>query len=278
MNTRPDIDARFNKLTSEGQDEPDKSEVEERSNPRSPDSSFGSMVDAAQHFAASQFGDLSYFFFKMEEFVRESETADVEAIQESAVKKGIETGPGFWTENLPYVWEQVFDFHLRTAAVVSACSLFEYHLTIAHNLTRHGFSLAKTASDFRKKSKINRYMRFFQRAAGLTSPSAGDWTRIDFSFDVRQAIVHNGGSIDEVFGIELEDDKSNVCDVVSPTQRSRIKDYVKTTNGIWIDQQGFINVGAEYCGDLVEVMSGFFRLLYDGIRDRASELCREARG
>lgn len=179
-------------------------------------------------FALEGLEELKFFVATLEGFIAREEAREVAEAEVYAHSHDFEAGADFWAENHPYWWEQIFASRLRSAYIVSLMAVVEQHL---REVCRDAATILNIDSpQVDRGGLIRQYRRFLQREVNFKSPDQKTWESIRYVYDLRNAFVHNGGMLREA------------------NDRARIRQLAKRAPGLKIENDVFLDLGADFVG------------------------------
>lgn len=149
----------------------------------------------AANRAYQEFSDLSRYARAMERLVDQAEQTEISALSPEADALGEDDRGEFWAWHYPVHWDQVVRNTFRASTIIALVSFMETTLLHVCRDVRLITQEELKASDL-NGSAIDKCKKYLKRFGGFAITEA-TWREIDYIIQVRNALVHANGYIDQ---------------------------------------------------------------------------------
>lgn len=149
----------------------------------------------AANRAYQEFADLRRYALAMEQLVDQAEQADIQALSPEADALDEDDWGEFWAWHYPAHWDQVVRGTFRASTITALISFVETTLSQICRDVRLIIQEDLKPSDL-NGSAVGRSKKYLKRFGGFTADQVV-WERIGDIVQVRNALVHANGDIDQ---------------------------------------------------------------------------------
>lgn len=149
----------------------------------------------AANRAYQEFSDLSRYTRAMEELVDQAEQAELDTLSPEADALNDEDRGEFWAWHYPAHWDQVVRGTFRASTVMALVSFVETTISQVSRDVRLVTQEELKASDL-NGSAVEKSRKYLGRFGGF-SVDADTWRELNNIIEVRNALVHTNGCIDQ---------------------------------------------------------------------------------
>lgn len=180
-----------------------------------------------------------FFARKIESFIDEAETSEVESLRESVKHLSQDEQDEFFAWHYPVHWDDIFRSTIRGSVVVSLASFLETFLT--RQCYRTAVLMQSEAPSFRSDTlKVAR--KFLEVTGGFQKPCWPEWNEIGLFFKIRNEIVHS-----PAFGTVSK-------------RKEEIEKFCKDHNGIRL-HHGVVEIEPEFLEYIINQLISFVNQL-----------------